>query len=145
MLFILELVLIGAGIYALGRLERKRRMLHFRNVRKIFLNENNEIAINEKTKIVLSEPVPYADTMKYDLHVVFEKVTVETLSLTEKLVNDEPISFKGPWKRDIYKVLRNKYMYYTERSRNRNIVQMKSKKELYVDRYKDYIAQRAYK
>jgi len=119
-------------------------MLYFRNVIKIFHNENDEISINEKTKIVVSHPVPYGDTFKYDINVIFEGVTVENLTVTDKLSKDEPVAFKGPWKHDIYKVLRNKYIYYTDLSRNSNVVQMKSKNELYADRYKKYIATRAY-
>jgi len=144
MLLALGLVVFFGIIYSLGRLERKRRMLYFRNVLKIFHNENDEIFINEKTKIVVGAPVPYGDTVKYEIDVVFEDVTVEKLTVTDKLSKDEPVSFKGPWKHDIYKVLRNKYTYYTDLSRNSNVVQMKSKKELYADRYKKYIATRAY-
>lgn len=140
----LGLVVFFGVFYTLGRLERKRRMLYFRNVRKIFHNERNEIHINEKTKVVMSEPVPYGDTVKYDISVMFEDIIVEHFTLADKLSRDETVSFKGPWKHDIYKVLRNKYAYYTELSRTSNVVQLKSKNELYADRYKKYIATRAY-
>ena len=148
----LGLVVFFGIFYTLGRLERKRKMLYFRNVLKIFHNEQNEIHINEKTKVVISDPVPYGDTVKYDINVVFESVTVEQISLAHKLSKDETVTFKGPWKHDIYKVLRNKYAYYTGLNKpnnvvefnSNNVVQLKSKEELYADRYKKYIATRAY-
>jgi len=136
------LVLFGV-FYALGKLESKRRKLYFRNVLKIF-NIEKEIIINEKTKLQLSEPVPYGDTYRYDISVMFEDVVVEKRTLSEKLNKDEPVSFRGPWKQDIYKALRSRFDYYTHPSRTvqDNVVKMKSKKEIYADRYKRYVATR---
>lgn len=138
---VLGLVVFFGAFYLLGCLERRRRMFYFDNVLRIFKIEK-EIIINEKTKLVLSEPIPFGNSFRYDISVVFEDTVVETRSYSEKLQKQEPVSFKGPWKQDIYKVLRNKYNFYTERSRNSNVVKMKSKQELYAERYKKYVASR---
>lgn len=142
MYYALGIVVFLGLFYFLGKYERKRRALFFENVMKIFQIEK-EIEINERTKLLINKEKSFGHFAKHSISVVFEDVIVEKRSFTENLNSDETISFKGPWKNDIYNVLKHKYNFYTTHEKQLdNVVKLKSRKELYAERYKRYIASR---
>ena len=140
MYVILSIMVVFCLFYALGKYERRRRALFFRNVLNLFKIEE-EIEVNSKTKLLLEKEESIGHFDKYSISVVFENITVEKRYYTENMNQDETIAFKGPWKKDIYNCLRRKHYFYSH-FKTDNVLRFKSREALYKERYKRYIATR---
>lgn len=137
MFVIISIFAVLSFFYLLGKYEEDRRALFIRNVGKLFGSEL-AIQVNDKTKLLLQKEVDEHIT-HYELAVQFDGVIVERQRYVEGLNQNEPVSFKGPWNKDIQNALKREHVKYIINNSKENDIRLTTRKDHSSDEYLKYM------